>query len=335
MRVLALTTVLVAAVTSCPCREAYEVFRVEFVRPKVDYETRCATFCRNAERINDHNARADSTYTAAVRWYHDLPDTSAVFAKGLKPPRGKAEPTATGPAPHSPWVVTGDSRDWWAQNQVTDVRNQEQCGDCWAESAAAVVEAAYADQTGTVAQMSVQQLAECTPQEYNRGCGGGWPADALEYVRAHGGMCLERDYPTAIGDGTDRPCNETLAYECAKRVRITDVVKVASGDEQHLFAALTRGVVSVAIDASGQGFGAYASGVYNGMFNGSADCTQTALDHAVLATGYGLERGTNIPYYSVKNSWGATTWGNLGGYILFQRGLNTCGIATNAAYVVY
>lgn len=69
----------------------------------------------------------------------------------------------------------------------------------------------------------------------------------------------------------------------------------------------------------------YESGVYT-----SKNCGTTTDDvnHAVVATGYGVENG--LKYWNIKNSW-STEWGNQG-YFKIQRGINLCAIAQCNSY---
>jgi len=57
-------------------------------------------------------------------------------------------------------------------------------------------------------------------------------------------------------------------------------------------------------------------------------CSNTALDHAVLIVGFGVEDGIfeNTNFWTVKNSWGKD-WGN-NGYFNIIRGYGRCGINT-------
>lgn len=58
--------------------------------------------------------------------------------------------------------------------------------------------------------------------------------------------------------------------------------------------------------------------------------TESSLDHAVLAVGYGIINGKG--FWLVKNSW-SNYWGN-DGYILMAQKDNNCGVMTAATYAV-
>jgi cathepsin H len=73
------------------------------------------------------------------------------------------------------------------------------------------------------------------------------------------------------------------------------------------------------------GFSRYAGGVYS--VGGCGKTTQD-VNHAVLATGYGVENGT--PFWNIKNSWGKT-WG-VNGYFKIERGANMCAISQCNSY---
>ena len=230
----------------CPCIHEYRHFQQQFDRPTAttnEFFYRCNIFCDNARAVARHNANPHSTYTAEIKPLHDMtPDERrAHMGYGYKGPRSKAHDTFATNENVPPYDASVQTRDWYLQNRVTNVRDQGQCGDCWAESATGVLESAYFQQTGRLAQLSVEQSAECVPtQEHNAGCSGGWPIDVFRYVNQTGGLCTEADYPTTIGSGADVNCNETLTKtvqseyhhqtntQCAHRQRNDAAPRVAA-----------------------------------------------------------------------------------------------------------
>lgn len=210
--------------------------------------------------------------------------------------------------------------DWRKEGYVTPVKNQEACGSCWAFSATGCLEGQMYKKTGNLISLSEQNLVDCSTKQGNLGCGGGLPSWAYQYINSNGGLDSEQSYPY---EGIDGKCRFDESNVVAE---VTGCVAVPSGSEDALKTSVaTVGPISVAIDAGHQSFQLYDEGIYY-----EPECSQTNLDHGVLAVGYGSDDGKD--YWLIKNSWGET-WGGMGGYIKMARNKdNNCGISTNAVY---
>lgn len=174
--------------------------------------------------------------------------------------------------------------------------------------------------TGKLVSLSEQNLIDCSAKYGNNGCEGGLMDNAFRYIKDNHGLDTEKSYPY---EAEDDKCRYNPKNSGATDRGYTDI---ESGSENHLKAAVaTVGPISVAIDASHESFQFYSEGVYD-----EPQCDSQALDHGVLAVGYGTTED-GVDYWLVKNSWGAT-WGDKG-YILMSRNKdNQCGIATQASY---
>merc|ERR1712126_200461 len=166
-----------------------------------------------------------------------------------------------------------------------------------------------------------QQYFDCSGRYGNYGCRGGWYQSCWRYAMSAGGNMSESAYRYTARQGRCR-FNRGQVVATVRSFHDTQ-----PGNENDLTNALARvGPVSVAIDASPRSFMRYRSGVH-----WAPGCSSSRLSHAVLAVGYGSERGRD--YYLVKNSWG-TRWG-AGGYIKMIRNRNNnCGIATKPSYPI-
>ncbi|ELT89004.1 hypothetical protein CAPTEDRAFT_95613, partial [Capitella teleta] len=209
--------------------------------------------------------------------------------------------------------------DWRKKGYVTPVKNQGQCGSCWAFSAIGALEGQHFRKTGKLVSLSEQNLVDCSKSYGNNGCNGGVMDYAFKYIKDNDGDDTEACYPYEAVDGMCRFKRECVGATCRG---YTDL---PWGNEVKMKEAVALvGPVSVAIDASHSSFMSYKGGVYV-----EKECSPYQLDHGVLVVGYGTEQG--LDYWLVKNSWG-TTWGDQG-YIKMARNMhNHCGIASMACY---
>jgi cathepsin L len=215
------------------------------------------------------------------------------------------------------------SVDWTTKGAVTPVKNQGQCGSCWAFSTTGSVEGAWFLANHSLVSISEQQLVDCSTSEGNQGCNGGLMDYGFQYIIDNKGITTEAAYPYTATDGT------CVSQGLQVAATIKGFKDVPTNSETALMAAISIQPVSVAVEADQNSFQFYAGGVLT-------QTCGTNLDHGVLAVGYGTSGGQD--YYLVKNSWG-TDWGSKG-YIMLARGpkyngnSGQCGIQMDPSYPV-
>ena len=221
-------------------------------------------------------------------------------------------------------TILPKARNWVDEGIVSPVKNQGQCGSCWAFSAIGALEAQYKKKHGKSIIFSEQQLLDCSQGYGNLGCNGGFPARAFEYIRRSGGLESSQDYPYEMQSNFSCRFSKSKAA-----LKIERVVNITESNERELeYAVAFAGPVTVAFLVP-KDFRLYASGVFT-----TEECGVTKpkdLTHAVLVVGYGVSFD-GMKYWLVKNSWGEL-WG-MKGYFMMERGRNLCGISDCAAYAI-
>ncbi len=262
----------------------------------------------NTEYINKHNS-FNSSYSLEENKFIDRKYVNEFF-------------------PTNHYIVTNKSNsyefppfhknniDWRKENKVSPVKNQLDCGGCWAFSAVGAVESAWAIKHNILYNLSEQELIDCSKQ--NNGCEGGSMDLAFQYI-INNGLCSNLSYPYVAKDNM---CN---SYNCESLVNISEYKDITQNNEKTLMRAVSQQPVSVAIQANKRSFQFYKSGIYSDPNCGFK------LDHGVLLVGYGYDKINDMDYWIIKNSWGED-WGE-NGYIRIIRNIDDsrglCGIAMN------
>jgi hypothetical protein len=269
-------------------------------------------FLANDKIIAEHNAQNGTDYTLGHNEFSGLTadEFKAIYLSSPMPAREARDFAEVSEE------IAG-SIDWTTKGAVTPVKNQAQCGSCWAFSTTGGMEGAYYVANNKLVSFSEQQLVSCD-KNGDQGCNGGLMDNAFAWIKKNGGLCTEADYKYTSGGGSSGTCKKTCSpVKGSTPKKVTDV----KASDSALMSALGGNPVSVAVDAEGSAWQLYKSGVYTGKCG-------SQLDHGVLAVGYGTD-GSN-DYYKVKNSWGAS-WGEKG-FIRLGRGSSyksgQCGILT-------
>lgn len=292
-----------------------------------EYAYRRAIFNYNLQIINDHNEYGNATWSMGLNQFADLTgdEFKHQYVTGgyfVNPLSFLSESEAANAVAYA--VALPASVDWTQHGAVTPVKNQGQCGSCWAFSTTGSVEGAHFLANKTLVSLSEQQLVDCSGPEGNQGCNGGLMDYAFQYIIDNHGITAEAVYPYKGVDGTCQKAEKASAT-------ISSFVDVTPNSDTALMTAIAQQPVSVAVEADQNSFQFYSGGVMTGACG-------TSLDHGVLAVGYGTDSDSGDDYYKVKNSWGSS-WGEEG-YIRLGRGSSynggagQCGILMDPSYPV-
>jgi len=276
-----------------------------FTSPE-EFNTRMAIFEENLNKIDTMNALLVAQGNDAVNGVGPFADITEEEFKATYLMQNYT------PAERTEEIVFGGPEendvDWRQKGAVTAVKDQGQCGSCWAFSATAAIESYNFLAGKGLIVLSAQQINSCDHR--SGGCNGGNTETAYQYVHTAGGQESEANYPYTSGHGQTGTCR----FDASKVAARISGYKPVARSEAALAAALGQGPVSVCLAADA--FQHYTGGIL-------ASCPGR-VDHCVQAVGYTAEA------WLVRNSW-STRWGEQG-YIRIKRGANLCQIASDVTF---
>jgi len=133
-----------------------------------EFEFRQAIFmAKEAENISI-NANPEHTFKIGHNFMSTWTHEEYKQLLGLKIPEGMTEPVPT----VLDTVNIPTEIDWRTKGAVNAVKNQGQCGSCWAFSATCSMEGHHFIQSGKLLSLAEQQLVDCVSD--CAGCNGGW-----------------------------------------------------------------------------------------------------------------------------------------------------------------
>lgn len=277
---------------------------------------RLNTFYKNYMKIVQVN-NADLKWKAGLNKFSDM--TEEEFrAKylGFNPNMVKAMTKGKKLQAQRQLTETPVSLDWRKKGAVGPIRNQGQCGSCWAFASSFTVGAQYFIKSGNLVDISAQQLIDCSGSHGNHGCNGGWMTYAFEYFQDQGPN-NSSDYPYTARTGTCKWSSDKVV------TTVSSYRELPTNDEKAIEAELVNGPVATAIDSFG--IQSYASGIYTG------DCG-TSINHGMIFIGYDNTDPDN-KYWILRNMWGSD-WGE-DGYIRIEKDIanssGKCGLAISPA----
>jgi C1A family cysteine protease len=233
----------------------------------------------------------------------------------------------------SKYTLFDDDKGW-----MTSIKDQGNCGSCWAFSADGSIEAKYnieKNNSRLNPDLSEQHSVSCDTTTYlgevQSGCDGGWMDVAMRFF-VQNGTVDENCFSYTSGTGSDGICSNRCSDYQSRTWTIGDYTTTYEGSTTIISMTnnetkqwlIDYGPLAASLGV-GTGTGFYDDGT------GLHRCTNdNILDHGIVLVGYNDTGNDSTSYWLIKNSWG--TGYDDEGY--FKLGFNECGFTSEFEYAV-
>ena len=151
-----------------------------------EFTHRFHVFRENMATIIQHNSNSARNFTMGMNAFTDMTpaEFKKQFASGYV--RAPAKKCESFDFDKTDWSL--DTVDWREEGVVNEIRDQGQCGSCWAFASTSNAESVWAISSGNLLDLSEQYLVDCATGigYFNLGCNGGMPDSAFRYLIANG-----------------------------------------------------------------------------------------------------------------------------------------------------
>jgi len=278
-----------------------------------EYNHRFNVFKDNLKIIEDLNAK-DPEAIYGINEFADLSPEEFTDLYRMKnfsalkmelEANGQIDLLPTAPALTGNFSALPTAYDWVGKGCVTGIYQQGTCGSCWAFGTAENLESQACIKGSGKRNFSMQQILDCCTGS----CKGGYPTNALAYVKNSGIMGYS-NYPYTGAKGNCRYSASSVVQ------RFTGYGYIDRNRNENNIRnwVYSSGAPLACVDAKTWQY--YQGGVV------TSNCG-VAIDHVVQIVGWATMNGRLA--WKIRNSWG-TGWG-ASGYMYIAIGGNLCAIA--------
>jgi len=309
---------LVANGQELPSFESFiETHSRSYQQGSTEFTERQALYQQRKVDSELHNSAPDRLWTAGVNKLWDWTEAELKTLRGwdgsMMPDGGSSRSVRRHGAFLQQQSELPTEKTWTSLETGQHIRNQGDCGSCWAIAVSTVLMGHAEIYTGKARTFSAEQLVECTPNPRHcggdGGCKGATAELAMDWVMKNG-LAEASEVPYTASDGACTAGGSSTQTMALALLDETAAAGTGTGGlafgmtgwetlPKNEYEPLARALAEmgpVAVSVAADAWFSYESGIFNG-------CGKDAVvDHAVTAMGYGEEAGRK--YWTIQNSWG-------------------------------